>query len=355
MSFRKKIISQLIKRLGAGNTNRDENHPQRVVEPDAHQRNAESRQYKPRNQTENRSHWVVTATRQEQKASIWQYKLSDQAENRLRWTTKSAAISNSQPFDNPTATAVPHSQWIDKSTAQAAFKRKLLNLTLSIIGIVILILAMKHFQKPTEVPTPTVSPNPLQQPQPPEPPQKISRYDNIIRTYADQYGFDWRLIAALMRQESNFNRYARSQSEARGLMQLMPETAKEVGVRHVYNPKQNIAGGVCYLRKMYDNFPKIKTDDRIKFALASYNGGLGHVLDAQQIAGYYKHSRHDWDLVKKALMKLTREHTQVHHNIWGAQEPRHGFFDGAQETVNHVEKVMNYYESYTSPESSPRS
>ena len=345
MHFRKKTISRLtqlarkgltyplhyIKERLRGNTSREENH----------------------------SHWVVEPIKQSGPASIWQYKPGDQTDNRLHWATKSASISQSQ--ETGKSDAVSHSRWIDKIAAHwetiTRFKRKFLQSTLSIIGIALLIFAMKHLQKPAEVPTQAPPPDPPLQKQKVQQQQyeKISRYDPLIRTYADRYGFDWRLIAALIRQESNFDPYARSRAHARGLMQLIPETAKEVGVRHVYNPKENIAGGVLYLRKMYDRFPKIKTDDRIKFALASYNAGIGHILDARRIAGSYQHNGNDWELVQKALFKLTPEYEQLHRNIWGTKEPKHGFFNGAQETTIHVQKVMNYYKDYTTPAHNPPS
>ena len=300
-------------------------------------------------QDQNHSHWVIEPRKQN--ASIWQYKPSDQTQNNLQWVARSAAIS-SQSSDSDSE-ATPSSESTNQH-ASVTLKRKLIFIALLTVGLLIPIFTIKHLRPPPELPT-EATPSVVVQQEPllsqePHPP-RISRYDHFIRTYADEHGFDWRLIAALIRQESNFNPYARSRSDARGLMQLIPQTAKEVGVRHVYNPKQNIAGGIRYLRKMYDHFAHIKTDDRLKFALASYNAGLGHILDAREIAGYHRHNHNDWDLVKKSLVKLTAEHTKIHQTIWGTQTPKHGYFDGAQETMVHVEKVLRYYKSYTTPRS----
>ena len=140
MHFRKKTISRLtqlarkgltyplhyIKERLRGNTSREENH----------------------------SHWVVEPIKQSGPASIWQYKPGDQTDNRLHWATKSASISQSQ--ETGKSDAVSHSRWIDKIAAHwetiTRFKRKFLQSTLSIIGIALLIFAMKHLQKPAEVP-----------------------------------------------------------------------------------------------------------------------------------------------------------------------------------------------------------
>ena len=304
---------------------------------------------KPIPKDQNHSHWVIEPPKQN--ASIWQYKPSDQTENNLQWVARSAAISSSSGTDSE---AIPSSESTNQY-ASGTLKRKLISIALLTVGLLILIFTVKHIQKSVELPI-EAAPRVVVVPEVPQPSQdrhsaKISRYDHLIRAYAKQHGFDWRLIAALIRQESNFNPYARSRSDARGLMQLIPKTAKEVGVRHVYNPKQNIAGGIQYLRKMYDHFAHIKTEDRMKFALASYNAGLGHILDAREVAGYHRHNRNNWELVKKSLVKLTEAHTKIHQDIWGTHAPKHGYFEGAQETMLHVEKVLKYYKSYTTPRS----
>lgn len=226
------------------------------------------------------------------------------------------------------------------------WKRRLrLLVFLSIVGVAIWMFAPQRYRfwHQLEVPVPDL-PKIFQIKQLRR--QQISPYDNIIRKYAKRYGFDWRLIAAQIRQESSFNPKAISRAGAKGLMQLMPGTAKEVGVSRVYHPRENIAGGVFYLRKMYDRFPKVKTHNRVKFALASYNGGIGRVFDARSIARYDKQNEDEWRSVKKAFPKLSRRYRKVHRKIWGKPQPKYGFFEGFRETVSYVESVMAYYEEY---------
>ena len=97
-------------------------------------------------------------------------------------------------------------------------------------------------------------------------------YSDLIDKYARLYGVDAALVKAVMRVESCFDRKARSRVGARGLMQLMPATAKELGVTDSYNAAQNIRGGVQYLAMMLKRF---KHDRRL--ALAAYNAGPGAV------------------------------------------------------------------------------
>ncbi|MCK4815240.1 transporter substrate-binding domain-containing protein, partial [bacterium] len=120
----------------------------------------------------------------------------------------------------------------------------------------------------------------------------ISPYDTLIKSGADRIGWDWRLLVSLMYQESRFKQTARSWAGALGLMQLMPSTARHLGVRDPFNPRQNIEGGIrhlVYLNKVWRT--EIKDDrERTKFVLASYNAGLGHIQDAQRLAEKYKKS-----------------------------------------------------------------
>lgn len=104
--------------------------------------------------------------------------------------------------------------------------------------------------------------------------QKSSRsvnpniYDSHIKKAANRYSIDPRLIKAVIMVESDFDRYAVSRTGARGLMQLMPATAKELNVSDSFNPKQNIYGGTLYLRNLLNMF-----DGDLNLTLAAYNAG----------------------------------------------------------------------------------
>ena len=99
-----------------------------------------------------------------------------------------------------------------------------------------------------------------------------NQYSGIISKAAQTYNIPEKLLAAVMKQESNFNPKAESGAGASGLMQLMPSTAKYLGIQDRFDPEQNIMGGAKYLRQMLDQF-----DDNIETALAAYNAGPGNV------------------------------------------------------------------------------
>lgn len=134
---------------------------------------------------------------------------------------------------------------------------------------------------------------------------KISPFDSIIKKHAN--GFDWRFVASVMYQESQFKKDTNSWVGAVGLMQLMPSTAKSLGVTDPRDPVENVRAGVKYMDYLYsfwDNVPD--SVQRIKFALASYNCGLAHVLDAQRLAEKYDHDPEKWDgNVAEFVLKLS--------------------------------------------------
>lgn len=99
-----------------------------------------------------------------------------------------------------------------------------------------------------------------------------SKYSPIIEKYAQQYGVRPDVVKSMMKQESGFNPNARSGAGAMGLMQLMPGTAKDMGVTNVYDPEQNIKGGVKYLAYLLKRY-----NGDYRKAVAAYNGGMGNI------------------------------------------------------------------------------
>ena len=101
-------------------------------------------------------------------------------------------------------------------------------------------------------------------------PRSPRRYDDLIRQHAGQHGLSPDLVRAVIQAESNFNRYAISPKGAMGLMQLMPATARELGVDDPFHPDENIRGGVSYLAGLLARY-----DQNVELALAAYNAGPG--------------------------------------------------------------------------------
>jgi len=126
---------------------------------------------------------------------------------------------------------------------------------------------------------------------------QVSIYDDLIRKESERFEWDWRLIASIIYQESRFIPDAESWAGALGLMQLMPQTADRFGVETITSPQENIRGGMQLL-KWLDGRMALRVEDadeRIKFVLASYNVGIGHVLDAMRLAEKYGKDPRIWD------------------------------------------------------------
>ena len=152
---------------------------------------------------------------------------------------------------------------------------------------------------------------------------------------ANEFGFDWRLLAAISYQESHWNKSARSPTGVRGLMMLTLETARQVGISDRLDPVLSIHGGAMYLTTLVDKIPdRIREPDRTWFALASYNVGFGHLEDARVLTGKNGGEPDLWSDVKKTLPLLS-EHK------WYSKT-RFGYARG-REPVQFVENIRKYY------------
>jgi membrane-bound lytic murein transglycosylase F len=125
---------------------------------------------------------------------------------------------------------------------------------------------------------------------------KLSPYDALIKEYSEEIGWDWRLLASLMYQESRFNPQAKSWAGAYGLMQLMPTTGHRFGVDANSPPRMQIRAGIMYIQWLDERFIDIKDHaERVKFILAAYNIGLGHIIDARALAEKNNKNVDVWD------------------------------------------------------------
>ncbi|MEJ6736886.1 MAG: transporter substrate-binding domain-containing protein [Flavobacteriales bacterium] len=170
----------------------------------------------------------------------------------------------------------------------------------------------------------------------------ISPYDEILQKHAPRINWDWELLAAMIYQESHFNNAARGWGGSFGLMQFMPVTGAKFGVDTNSTAHQNIVAGVNYI-KYLDNYwaPIIAdTNQRIRFILASYNVGPGHLLDARRLAEKYGKDAFVWDdnvdffLLNKSKSKYYKD-----------EVVRHGYCKGFI-TYAYVNEIIARYEHY---------
>ena len=170
----------------------------------------------------------------------------------------------------------------------------------------------------------------------------ISKYDDLIKNYSELVRWDWRLGSSLVYQESQFNPNTKSWAGAVGLMQLMPNTAKQFGITNLTNPKLNVQGGFKYLAYLDNLWKEIITDstERIKFVLASYNVGPGHITDARNLTEKYEGNPNIWfDNVEVYLQLKSKP------KYYNDEVVKRGYARG-KETVKYVKEILERYEQY---------
>lgn len=172
---------------------------------------------------------------------------------------------------------------------------------------------------------------------------RVSQWDEIIKTCSDSIDWDWRLLASLICQESRFLPDVTSGAGAYGLMQIMPETGKSMGIDITLSPRNNILAGIKYLGRLNSMFSERIPDEneRIRFILASYNAGPGHVLDAMRLAGKNGHDPLKWE-DNVALWMLKKSEPRYYND----KDVKNGYFRG-RESVAFVDEILNRYQHYT--------
>jgi membrane-bound lytic murein transglycosylase F len=169
--------------------------------------------------------------------------------------------------------------------------------------------------------------------------KRLPEYQPLFEAAASQNELDWRLLAAIGYQESNWNPRARSPTGVRGIMMLTLPTAEYLGVENRIDPEQSISGGARYLANLIKRIPRqIQEPDRTWFALAAYNVGLGHLEDARVITEIRGGNPNVWTDVKDNLPLLSRRK-------W-YQKTKYGYARG-REPVHYVENIRSYYDILT--------
>jgi Predicted soluble lytic transglycosylase fused to an ABC-type amino acid-binding protein len=171
----------------------------------------------------------------------------------------------------------------------------------------------------------------------------ISPFDIYFKRYGKQSGLDWRLLASVAYQESAFETEGQSWAGAGGVMGLMPATAASLGVDgdQLFDPEINIRAGSQYLKQLIEVFDTTgDPGERLKMALAAYNGGLGHILDARGLAEKYEADKDVWEGNVEKYIQLKRLEQYYSDPVC-----KNGYFRG-DETVNYVRDVIGRWEHY---------
>lgn len=172
---------------------------------------------------------------------------------------------------------------------------------------------------------------------------KISHFDHLFKKYAPEVGWDWRVIASLAYNESNFDTTAVSWVGAKGLMQLMPRTARAMGIPEgkEQNAEESVKAATKYLAQISRSFSKVTDpEEKMKFVLGAYNAGLGHIFDAMALAEKYGKNKYLWDdnVATYILLKSNEEY-------FNDPVCKNGYFRG-RETYNFVKDILGRAEMY---------
>jgi len=166
----------------------------------------------------------------------------------------------------------------------------------------------------------------------------LSPFDHLIVHHAKEEGFDWRLITALIFEESRFDPTSESDKGAYGLMQVRPIAAEAVGAERYAEPDDNVRTGVRYLRQLDTMFSDAPDHDRLSLVLAAYNMGPGHVRDAQTLARQLGYDPNRWEGAMAAMLPLLEDpdvYTQLPN----------GFAKG-RDAVGYVHRILVRYHQY---------
>jgi membrane-bound lytic murein transglycosylase F len=169
---------------------------------------------------------------------------------------------------------------------------------------------------------------------------KISPYDNILKKYSAEIGWDWRLAASIVCHESQFKPAVVSKSGAIGLMQLMPNIVRGFGVKNVYDPEENIKGGMKLIAYLIDIFKKkgVPEDELVNFVLAAYNAGHGKIFNFMEETENAELDKNKWSNVYSVILMNARRNDKL------ISVPKSKF--RGKETLKFVDNVLKHYNHY---------
>ena len=171
---------------------------------------------------------------------------------------------------------------------------------------------------------------------------RLPKFEPLFREVAEEYDYDWLLLAAQAYQESHWESRARSPTGVRGLMMLTLPTARQLGIKNRLDPEQSLRGGIRYLLSLHSRLPeRITEPDRTKFALAAYNVGFGHLEDARILTQRGGANPDIWDDVQQflPLLRQKKYYTTV----------KRGYARGTEPViyVNNIYRFKNILDWYT--------
>lgn len=169
----------------------------------------------------------------------------------------------------------------------------------------------------------------------------LSPYDSIIKKYAAELGWDWRMLAAVIYQESKFSINSTSHRGATGLMQVMPRTAEYYGVSDLLDPEENIKAGTSHLKRLQRLYINggFEHSELIKFTLASYNAGEGRIADCRNFAESRDIDSRIWDEIVRLIPEMRED------SILEEESVKLGKFQG-HETIAYIDSIMSLYEAF---------
>lgn len=170
--------------------------------------------------------------------------------------------------------------------------------------------------------------------------KNVSPYDDLLKKYAKDLGWDWRMLAAVVYQESKFSINSKSFRGAQGLMQVMPGTARYYNVDDLLDPEKNLQAGTRHLKRLQKQFSGEGLDqmEMVKFTLAAYNAGEGRIADCRNFAASQQIDTTRWGEIVRIIPLMREDSILENENV------KLGKFQG-YETIAYIDSIMELYDA----------